>query len=89
MVLSDTLKTSSQGGAFQVRSSSGPLGSVSKVQDIFSEMDFLATEYNSKSLECFGYHLDNPDQQFERGLVLGSFLDSLWFLQGAMSTQMG
>lgn len=57
MVLSDTLKTSSQGGAFQVRSSSGPLGSVSKVQDIFSEMDFLATEYNSKSLQCFGYHL--------------------------------
>lgn len=86
MVPSDILKTSSQGGAFQVRSCSGPLGSVSKVQDIFSEMDFLTTEYNSKSLQCFGYHLNNPDQQFERGLVLGSFLDSLWFLQGAMST---
>ena len=40
---SATMKASSQGGGFRVRSSLGPLGSVSKMHGVFSNRDLPTT----------------------------------------------
>lgn len=69
-----TIKTSPQGEGFQIRFSSGPLDSVSKVHGVFSDGDLpsasrmrpraTAGTYNILSL------LNSPDQQFIRGLLM-------------------
>lgn len=43
IVSSDTMKASSQRGGSQLRSSSGPLGTVSEVHGVFSNRDLPST----------------------------------------------
>lgn len=75
--ISHTLKASPEGGGFNVRSSSGALGLVSKAHGVFSNRDLLSTSEKQPRAIAIAYTfymaLESSDQQLRRVfLVFGS-----------------
>lgn len=64
MELPSNTKTSPQGGSFETRSSSGPLGPVSEMHGIFSNKDLpCASVGNQMQPRMFWESPGNPDAQ--------------------------
>lgn len=64
MGLPGNTKTSPQGGSFEIRSSSGPVGLVSEMHGVFSNKDLLcASGGNQMQPRMFWESPGNPDPQ--------------------------